>query len=166
MVNQRWVNFNEAYDERNKLIAQFILEDTTILDLGCGNSSLKMYLPKGCKYQGCDIVKREESTIVCDFNLNEYPPIKQYDYVVCSGLIEYINDVPSFLNKLPLYAEQFIFSYAQKISSIEGRIEQDWVNHYTTAEFAELLVTLNYRIKFIETWKNQKIWHLDNLRIK
>ena len=131
----RWSNMKESWDDRIQFMAGFIKPNSSVLDMGCGTLALKQYLPTGCRYQGCDVVLRKETTIVCDFNKKEFPPAKLYDYVFCSGVLEYVNDLPAFLKEMRKYSDSLIMSYVAAKSKSKKRIRKreglDWVNHYS-----------------------------------
>jgi 2-polyprenyl-3-methyl-5-hydroxy-6-metoxy-1,4-benzoquinol methylase len=92
-----------SWDERNKIIAGFIPAGSSVLDIGCGAQTLKQHLPPGCKYQPCDIIKSSPEVIFCDLNGGIYPETRErFDYVVCSGVFEYVRRPQEFLNKIPL----------------------------------------------------------------
>jgi len=162
-MNSRWFNCNESYDERIKIMAEIIQPNSTVLDIGCGKEALRKYIPNTVKYYGCDLVKRSDDTIVCDFNRGIYPPIKRYDYVFCSGVLEYINDLEHFLNTIKNYGECLIVSYAPKTTDIDDRIRSGWVNHYTYNELVDLFNQLGYWVITETTWKNQNIFYLTNI---
>jgi len=74
--NARWSDpssLEPAWDARAQLAAQFIPAGARVLDLGCGKMSLQHFLPHGCSYRGCDLVARDAQTIVCDFNMGQFP---------------------------------------------------------------------------------------------
>lgn len=159
-MNNRWINCKESYDERIKLMAQFLKEGRSVLDIGCGQQALKKYIPSNIFYYGCDIVKRDEHTIVCNFNNLEYPPFRYYDYIFCSGVLEYIEDLEYFLYNIQGYGTEFIFSYAPNYTDVESRLKSGWVNHYTLLDFQNLLEKLNYKVLAHTGWGNQIILHL------
>lgn len=164
MTLDRWINCKESYDTRIKLMASFIKEGTSVLDIGCGQEALKRYIPSNVIYTGCDLIQRSEHTIVCDFNKLEYPPFKNYDYIFCSGVLEYINDLQYFLFNIQKYGTEFIFSYAPNFTDVESRLKHDWVNHYTLTDLHDLLDELNYKVIKHTGWGNQLILHLTKIK--
>lgn len=160
----RWSNLKESYDDRIEYMAQFIKPDSSVLDLGAGSLALKNYLPAGCRYQSCDIVSREATTIVCNFNKNEFPPPKRYDYVFCSGLLEYINDLPGFMSQIRNYSDNFIVSYVATKSKGKKRIKKreglDWVNHYNFIDIVKIFLGNGYRINQVTDFVSQKVFIL------
>jgi hypothetical protein len=133
-----------CWDERNRIIATFIPEASSVIDLGAGAQTLKRYLKSGCEYQPCDIVKSSPDTIVCDFNSGIYPSLsRRYDYVVCSGVFEYMRHPSQFLSNIRRYGNRIILSYVpagQAIGPFE-RLARGWVNHLTSQQLETLFAT-------------------------
>ncbi len=132
-----------AWDERNKIIAGFIPPGSSVLDVGCGAQTLKQYLKPGCRYQPCDVVKSTPDVIFCDFNAGIYPPVGEpYDYVVCSGVFEYIRKPEEFLGRVPLLGHATIMSYnllppgGSKLARLANGY--GWLNHFTLEELENL----------------------------
>jgi hypothetical protein len=129
------------WDKRNRVIAGFITANSSVLDLGAGARFLKNYLKEGCSYQPCDVVVSAPDVIYCDFNSGVYPDLaNKYDYVVCSGVFEYIRDPICFLLKIRAYGHKIILSYcvAEKGDSIIERLANGWVNHFEEDQLFEL----------------------------
>jgi len=141
------------WDERNELIAGFIPAGSSVLDIGSGAQTLKQHLKPGCKYQPCDVVQSSPDVIFCDFNAGIYPEIKQpSDYVVCSGVFEYIRQPEEFLRRIPLLGKSVILSYypfPPGGSKLE-RLGNNWVNHFTSDELENLFAKagLSWKILF------------------
>ena len=132
------------WDERNRIIATFIPEASSVVDLGAGAQTLKCYLKSGCEYQPCDIVKSSPDVIVCDFNSGIYPRLsRRYDYVVCSGVFEYIHDPSHFLSNIRQYGKRIILSYVPAGPAIGTfyRLAGGWVNHLTSQQLEDLFST-------------------------
>jgi Methyltransferase domain len=133
-----------SWDERNRIIATFIPEASSVVDLGAGAQTLKRYLKSGCEYQPCDIVKSSPDMIVCDFNSGIYPSLsRRYDYVVCSGVFEYIRRPSEFLSRIRQYGKRVILSYnpaGQGVATFE-RLANGWVNHLTSQQLEALFST-------------------------
>ena len=144
---RRWQKVAHAgrpsWDERNEIIAGFIPAGSSVLDVGCGAQTLKQYLKPSCKYQPCDVVKSSPDVIFCDFNAGIYPEIKEhFDYVVCSGVLEYIRKPEEFLRRIPPMGHYVIVSYNPLLpgGSKLARLGNGWgwVNHFTKAELQKL----------------------------
>jgi SAM-dependent methyltransferase len=75
-----------------------------VVDLGCAGGHLRTLLP-GVEYVGCDFVPLREPASFpfhqCDFNRQALPAqLHGLEAVVCSGILEYIDDLPGFLRRL------------------------------------------------------------------
>lgn len=81
-----------------------------VIDLGCGRGTLRRLLDAArWRYVGCDFVATEPATGTgsipfelhrCDFNVDPLPPsLPRADVVVCSGLLEYVADIPALLRQ-------------------------------------------------------------------
>ena len=160
---KRWSKLKNSWDDRIVVMARFIKPNSSVLDLGCGVLALKKYLPQDCSYQPCDVVSRDETTIVCDFNKNEFPPFKKYDYIFCSGLLEYVNDLSSFMMHIASYSDRMVVSYAVKIEdqTIAQREKLDWVNHFNRQQFEDIMRKPGFKIMHAEDWKKQRIYYLE-----
>ena len=95
--------------------------------------------------------------IVCDFNSGIYPSLsRRYDYVVCSGVFEYIRRPSEFLSSIRQYGKRVILSYnpaGQGVATFE-RLANGWVNHLTSQQLEALFATNGL------DWK--LIWRQDN----
>jgi hypothetical protein len=129
-----------GWDERNKVIAGFIPASSSILDIGAGPQTLKHHLPPGCTYQPCDIIKSSSDVILCDLNRGLYPEVpRSFDYVVCSGVFEYVRNSKEFLRLIPFYGANVLLSYnpLSRLSHRKSKLERlagYWINHYTRSE--------------------------------
>ena len=133
-----------CWDERNRIIATFIPEASSVVDLGAGAQTLKHYLKSGCEYQPCDIVKSSPDIIVCDFNSGIYPSLsRRYDYVVRSGVFEYMRHPSQFLSNIRQYGKRIILSYvpASQAIGLFERLANGWVNHLTSQQLEALFAT-------------------------
>ncbi len=159
----RWAGLKESWDHRIAMMARHIRKGSTVLDLGAGKQALRAYLPEGCSYQACDLVARDAETIVCDFNKNQAPPLLHYDYVFCSGLMEYICDIPAFIATITLYSDRFLISYAVKLKGqdIAKRRKRDWINDYALSELIEVFHNNDLQIRDLASIWGQRIFYLE-----
>ena len=146
------------WDERNQVIGNLIEAGSTVLDIGSGAQTLRGYLPQNCTYQPCDVIKSTPDVIFCDFNAGTYPePGKYFDYVVCSGVFEYIRKPAEFLNRVPRLGRTVLFSYNPYLpgSSKIQRLGNNWVNHFTQEELQVLFQQAGLVWEILQT-KNNK----------
>jgi hypothetical protein len=129
------------WDERNRLIASLIPDGSSVVDLGSGAMTLRTHLKKGCSYQPCDVVQSAPEVLLCDFNASVYPTFSRYfDYVVCSGILEYVADVRGFLSRVSGFGKTILISYNPRIAgqSRVFRMSNNWVNGFSKAELEKL----------------------------
>ena len=141
--------YEPAHDERAQFAAQFIPAGARVLELNCGRGTLRRYLPNGCSYQGCDLIVRDEDTVVCDLNAGEFPTeaAAQADIVVMLGVLETIADVDSFFTHLRFCKRDLILSYcATDLTGNCDRAALGWVNHFSYFELARLFDRFGFRI--------------------
>lgn len=151
------------WDDRNEIIARLIPAGSSVIDLGCGPQTLRRHLPASCKYQPCDVIKSTPDVIFCDFNAGVYPDVKEtYDYVVCSGVFEYIRKPEEFLKRNSKLAKTMILSY-NPFNQFPGdtkirRLNCDWLNHFTKPELEKLFaeVGLTWEIFDVTARKNEE----------
>jgi hypothetical protein len=137
-----------TWDERNRIIAGFIPTGSSVLDLGAGAQTLKSYIPPDCHYQPCDIVRSSSDVILCDFNNSIFPVVgRAFDFVICSGVLEYIWKPRPFLKRLPSLGKNLLLSYNPRTAA-ESRIDRlskNWVNHLDRDELQSLFKSLGWK---------------------
>jgi hypothetical protein len=149
---RRWSDpaaLEPAWDARAELAANFIPAGAQVLDLGCGNMSLQRFLPHGCSYRGCDLVARDAQTIVCDFNMGEFPTDAATDADIISalGVLEYITDAEGFFKHLRAADCDVVLSYcAADLSGSIDRASLGWLNHFSFLDLSELIDRYGFRI--------------------
>jgi tetratricopeptide (TPR) repeat protein len=134
----RWsnaANLDLAWNERARLAADFIPAGATVLDLGCGRMALEGYLPPGCRYTPCDIVRRDERTLLCDFNQQPVPHPPGATHITTLGVLEYIHDWRNFLRQLRAFGLPVVLSYCPTdFTSHLDRKALGWINHISLQE--------------------------------
>lgn len=154
---KRWKKVSQevpSWDERNDLIAKMIPPGSAVVDLGCGAMTLKKKLPPDCIYQPCDVVQSAPEVLICDFNADLYPALtRMYDYVICSGVLEYMRDPGAFLSRISQYGTTIILSYnpLQKGETKMSRLGKGWLNHMTQPELESLFASTGLASKIVLT---------------
>ncbi len=142
---ERWRDpgqLERAWNERARQAADFIPSGAVVLDMGCGAMALEQFLPPACIYLPCDLVARDRRTLVCDFNVGGFPVADHATHITVLGVLEYIYDVPTFLNRLRVYARPIVLSYNP--TDLTGTIDRPalgWVNNLSFAELERALRT-------------------------
>lgn len=132
------------WTRRNQLIGETLLDpNKTVLDLGCGAKDLlKYYTPT--EYLGVDIV--EVADLVVDLESDFVVP-GNWDYVVNSGILEYLDNPDKYLQKISVFGNEYIFTWWQGVG--HGRMSIDRVK--------EELIQKYYDITFETRWGPQMV---------
>lgn len=111
-------------------------EELKIADFGCGNERLKIILDrqlnKKFQYYGYDLHPQNKNTYQLDLE-NEMPSLN-FDVIFCLGLLEYLNSVELFFQKLSRKCFLSVISYVvgdSKIYTSEDVVNKGWLNHYS-----------------------------------
>jgi hypothetical protein len=143
---RRWKKVSQNpephWDWRNKIISGLVPGGSSVLDLGCGAQTLRRHLDPTCRYQPSDVIVSTPDVIFCDFNAGVYPAVTEtYDYVICSGLFEYIRKPEEFLDKVPRLGRTMILTYSPAVPGQTRlhRLSVNWVNHFTREEMEGLM---------------------------
>lgn len=107
----------------------------SIMDLGCGNQWASKLIPENIKYIPVDVYKHRPTTITADFNKGEFYK-KHTDLALCSGIIEYIYDVESFIKNIASCMNYVVCSYHFK--EITTKRSVIWVNNMTAGELVKI----------------------------
>ena len=160
---RRWSDHNSlspVWNPRTNLIAEMIPSGSSVLEFGCGRMVLKDYLSAGCNYTGSDLVDRGDGTIVCNLNAPNLPLFANHQYAVFSGVLEYVNDLPSVISHIGKFVDTIIASYVT-LEFVSGRLSRrsvGWVNDFTNEEFVNLFSLCGFRLDCEENWGGQKIF--------
>lgn len=161
---KRWSNKEslfENWDERTKLLANFVQPKTSVLEFGSARLVLPSFLPEGCIYYNSDLVKRNENTLVIDLNVEPLPELPFVDYVIFSGVLEYINHIDKVIAHTAAYTNNFLFSYAtlNKYSSLDNRRINGWVSDYSLEELEKIFIDNDFTFTVIGEWNKQTLFH-------
>jgi len=149
---ERWSqreSFSPQWSYRAGLAAQMICGHTRVLDIGCGAMDLERALPDGCAYQPCDLVARDERTIVCDLNAGEFPAgAGEADVVAMLGVLEYILEPLDLLLKIRALNRPLVCSYSitDRRPNLD-RAAQGWMNSYDFASLQALMRRAGFRLQ-------------------
>lgn len=137
-LTERWSALNTAesggWNSRATKAAVLLAGALRVVDFGCGTMALETYLPAGTAYIPVDVVRRDDRTVIIDFN-KEPPPAFTADGCACLGLLEYLFDVPSFLTAIARVYPVAVISYNPVDFGDPGlnRRAHGWVNDYDRA---------------------------------
>lgn len=107
----------------------------SLMDLGCGQQACGHMLAETVDYYPVDQYRHIPSTIVKDFNKGEFLEIP-VDVIFCSGVLEYIYDLDSLLEKFARYGKTVLCSYC--CTDTHPNRATIWVNHLSHSDFIKL----------------------------
>jgi len=90
----------ELWDNRTKLIAEWIPAGATVLEFGCWTRHLETLIAPSCTYIPSDIYGRGPDTFICNLNAEHLPTFPTADIVVFGGVLEYVKDIPRLIAHL------------------------------------------------------------------
>ena len=116
---------------------------------------MSQLLNKGITYKGVDFIAPVEnvdfSFYQCDLNTGDLPQeIKNSEMVICSGLLEYVENIPDFMKKIQeiikkdgyLVASYFNMNHInrrlQKIKGQKVYFHDDWRGNYSFSELRSI----------------------------
>ncbi len=117
------------WKQRNIAIAKYIESNSKVLDLGCGAKNLLSYIDTSY-YTGIDY-NSKYADIDINFNYDFVLPVDDWDYIVCSGLLEYLIDLDHFFKTIQKNSSTYIFSI---MTNNEARIRLNNINAIKTVE--------------------------------
>jgi len=140
---------------RAELAAGFIPAGATVLDLGCGAMPLELFLPYGCGYIPCDRVKRDERTILCDFNKDSLAATTA-THMALLGQLETIHDWRGFLKQLCAFKRPLVLSYhpTDFLATLD-RAAQGWVNHLSLEDLCAAIYEAGFLVQSSLRFENQ-----------
>lgn len=153
--------FDQAWRSRIEFMASLINDERTVLDLGCGQMWLKEYIEPNKIYISSDMYKRDENTIVCDYNAGEFPDVSA-DVVVISGVVEYMDHPLELLMHARKISPRVLVSYVsvEEQDNLKDRTLLGWRNHLSKDQFIELAGSAGLKVKSVQKIENNIIFEL------
>jgi hypothetical protein len=155
--------FDERWKKRIQQMSRYLTPTDSIVDYGCGKMWLKDLITASNKYYGVDYQKRDEATIVCDFNKNEFPNIKASVSFV-SGCLEYVENPLWFIKQIARHHERCIISYCctDNFDNSLERKKLGWKNSLSKKEIINLFENEGLHLKANEiTPTLNQIFHFE-----
>jgi len=159
----RWQNPKELHDnwnERTKIIAGFIDDNSKIIEFGAGNKSLFKFLPPHCVYTSSDIVKRYPDTLECDLNESINFDLETFNTAIFSGVLEYVYSIENVFEQLSGKIDNVVLSYACLDISGANRLKQGWLSDYRKDDLEIIFKKYNYKVEDYREWNKQSIYKL------
>lgn len=161
---KRWKKNSELFEnwnERTKILADYISPKARVIEFGAGNMFLKDYLNPEY-YTPTDIVKRFEEIVLCDLNNPIVIDLKKYDTAVFSGVLEYVYDINNVFAQLSKNKiNQVVLSYCCSDIVKLSREKNGWLSDLTKVELENIFKINNYYLKEYQEWNNQSIFAIE-----
>jgi hypothetical protein len=139
-----------GWSKRNKKIATFIEHDKSVLDLGCGARDLLKYITPS-RYTGIDY-NSEYADLTINFNQHFTLPPGLWNYVIVSGVLEYLHDANHFLKQIKNAGETYIITMWWRYKNIENPAQLPSFYDYGR------IIEDNFTIVDTSKWKNHTIY--------
>ena len=131
-----------------------------VIDVGAGSQVVRSLLPDSCDYVPVDLVPRSPDTVVCDLNRDALPELTA-DWLVASGVVEYVFDVHRLIAWVASVAPHIVLSYETADEQTRYyRRARSWVNDYTGEQMRALLNGHGLEVVKTANWKLQTIYWL------
>lgn len=142
--------FDPIWKERIKKMSAYLGKEDKVVDLGCGMMWLKEYLDSSNVYVPVDYKKRDNQTLVCDFNKAEFPN-EDADIYFVSGCMEYVEDYKWFVEKISEHTKRCVISYCtlDKYDDYNLRKSLMWKNHLKEEDVIKLFSDFGFSMKDI-----------------
>lgn len=141
---------NPGWTKRNIKISKHITDNSNVLDLGCGSKDLLRYI-KPVEYVGIDYIDTH-ADIICDFNKPFEIPVNNWDFIVMSGVIEYLHDLDMFFNTIKNNSDKYIITIWKNYELLNNPNKLNSINDYI-----ELIENYFYIVEE-DYWKLNRIF--------
>ncbi|OMH30321.1 hypothetical protein [Motiliproteus sp. MSK22-1] len=151
------------WDKRAQKISKLIPKGTKLLDLGCGEMLIENYLDSPQEYIPCDIHPRDNRTIICDFDKQEYPDFNLLpSCVICLGVLNYLNNQKPLMERICSYNAQSVIITFKPMEFIQKKVT---LGHFPPAlklsEVKEIMQSNGYKVgsKFLLGQGDEILFH-------
>lgn len=169
---QRWHTdtiLNDNWNARTTLMATMIPPGSSVFEFGAGRQILAgLIAATGGEYQPCDLVARNDHTIVCDLNQGFPAMDRTWDVMVFSGVLEYIHDLERLLRQVRWHSRACLCSYTvvDDLRCMTTRLENGWVNHLSADTLERYFCNAGFTIAETRRWENgihrQRIYRIQS----
>jgi len=137
----------KVWAERAKQIAKYVPDKATVVDVGGGFEHLQKFI-KADKYYCIDCYQATPNTILADLN-KEYPTLpEQVQYVICQGVMEYMQSPFDFLMNMHQYGRHMILTY--RMANVKNENQKIKRNFMSFEQVDELLRVTGWEVL---TWQ-------------
>ena len=167
---ERWSK-DESYDagwqHRTMRLFRMISEDsTTILEFGAGMCFTAGLLKPHQVYTPSDLVNRDDysrggqPTIVMDLNNDPWEITEQYDAVMFSGVLEYVDNLEALVANVATITDQVVCSYADT-RNLKRNNRNGWINSMSQGSFRELFIEHGLIVMERSNWNGQALYKFE-----
>lgn len=122
-----------------KLASYLDENDCSVIDYGAYDMYLKELLTPSVKFYPVNSISHCEESIVCDYNMGQFP-LEKADVGILSMLLEYVVNAEWFVQQLTNKVKKVIISYSSigEFSSISYRRSHGWRSDLSSDQLIEL----------------------------
>lgn len=162
MYNEKFYNnywrYYETRQEKMFNLATKRKRVTSLLDVGAGVMYVKELIDPDCLYKPLDNIERSYETMVADLNSPTCDLSKEgpFDLGFCSGILEYITDLPRLIKQLSVCCNRLVISYdctdtpqnmIKDGDLMDFRINtRGYENHYSKSEIIKLISNCGFQV--------------------
>ena len=144
----------EVWDKlAERTMGHVVMDCASLMDLGCGKMQYAkayrglrvVYIPVDCKPRGSD-------TLVCDFNRGQFPE-GQADTCLLSQVLEYVKDLPDFLEKVCRAARKQILVVCRPFElddDVDDRMDLFISTDFSEDFLVKTMESFGFRLYFTE----------------
>jgi len=175
---------NTKYCQRYGIFADWIGDNVSVLDIGCGDAYFGEYLikdKKNIKYLGCDVSEeaikmvkqRGLDAVLLDATKGGLSVFgdDQFDFVVMSEFIEHIIHAEDILKEAARIAKKGVLVSTPNVAYIRsraallfGRFPKQWavapwehLRYWSAIDFAEIIKSIGLNLKELKAANGKKI---------
>jgi len=128
------------------IVALNLKPGAVLLDLGCGTAAMRKMLSKASSHLPADVAARAPLFVVSDIYRGELPPGGEATHVAALGVLEYVEDLPAFLQALRGYnLPVFVSYYATDDTPDVERAALGWKNAYRRNELMRMFIAAGFQ---------------------
>jgi len=90
--------------------ARFIPDNSSVIDLGAGAQTLRKHL-QGVQISAMRCGSEHAGRLDCDLTRRISDPRAIFDFVICSGILEYIRKPKEFISRVSKFGRTLLLSY-------------------------------------------------------
>jgi poly(glycerol-phosphate) alpha-glucosyltransferase len=150
----------EIWDKLAERTMRHVAPDSaSLIDLGCGKMQYaRAYCRPGMEYIPVDFKERSSDTLVCDFNKGQFPE-GEADVCLLSQVLEYVKDLPDFLEKVCHAARKQVLVVCRPFeldNEVDYRREMFLSTDFSEEFLVKTMESLGFYLRFSERPSEEK----------